>query len=183
MVYILTRIGGGPREPAGVACGPTFAIIAAVASAATSLAGGMIQAKGARAAGRAQQQAQYYEAAQREQQAQEQRAAAQRVLLETRKKTERVQSTLQARAAASGAGATDPTVLGLGEDIAGQGEYEGLMAMYKGENAARGIQDQAIGDRLTGDAALKAGKNRATGAILSGVGGMFDSLGKIGAKV
>jgi hypothetical protein len=88
-----------------------------------------------------------------------------------------LQSTLQANAAASGGGAADPTVIGLGQDIAGRGEYQSLMDMYTGENRARGIEDQAIGSRLTGDAQQAEGEAKRTASYLSAAGTLVGSAG------
>jgi aspartokinase len=156
-----------------------LAMIASVVSAVAGIGGTLVAAKGAAEAGAEQQRAREYEAKQREMQAQESRAASQRQALEKDRASRLAQSTLQSRAAASGAGATDETVLGLGEDIAGRGEYQRLMEMYTGENRARGLDDAAMGLRMTGAAEAKAGRTRATGTLLSGLGSFGESLGKI----
>jgi aspartokinase len=154
-------------------------VIAGVVSAVAGIAGTLVAAKGAADAGEEQRRAREYEAKQREMQGQESRAASQRQALEKDRASRLAQSTLQSRAAASGAGATDETVLGLGEDIAGRGEYQRLMEMYTGENRARGLDDAAMGLRMTGAAEAKAGRTRATGTLLSGLGSFGESLGKI----
>lgn len=153
--------------------------VAGVVSALAGVAGTIVSMQGAQAAAAEQKKAKEFEAQQREQQAQESRAAAQREALERTRTTNLAQSSLQARAAASGAGSTDETVLGLGEDLAGRGEYQRLMEMYKGENRARGYQDAAMAARMEGDAAVKAGKYRAQGTLLSGIGSFASSLGSI----
>ena len=152
--------------------------IAAVVGAVTSLAGTVVGMQGARAAGAEQQKAREFQAAQQEQQAQESRAASQRQALEKQRQTQLAQSTLQARAAASGAGATDESVLNLGEDLSGRGEYQRLMEMYTGENRARGYEDAAMASRMTGRAEKQAANTKATGMLLSGIGSFAESAGK-----
>lgn len=151
-------------------------MIGSAVSAMGTIAGG----KSAQQAGQAQQQSLEFRAAQEEMQAQESRAAGQRSAQEHRREGVLLQSKLQARAAASGGGASDPTVVNLAEDIAGRSEYGALMEMYKGENRARGLDDQAVGTRMTGAAALaegnakrKAANLSAIGTIIGGAGSMF----------
>jgi hypothetical protein len=131
----------------------------------------------AASAGKSQQDAAYFKAAQEEQAAQESRAAAQRTALEKDRQSRLLQSTLQANAAASGGGAADPTIIGLGQDIAGRGEYQSLMDLYTGENRARGLEDQATGSRMSGDAALAEGKAKQSASYLSAAGTLIGSAG------
>lgn len=179
MIGIITRICIGTwREPA-VPCQTGIETVAAIVGATASLAGTVVSMQGARAAGAEQQKAKEFQAAQQEQQAQESRAAAQRQALERQRQTDLAKSTLQARAAASGAGATDETVLNLGEDLSGRGEYQRLMDIYTGENRARGYEDAAMASRMTGQAERQAANTRATGTLLSGIGSFADSAGKL----
>lgn len=142
-------------------------------SAAGTIAGGGAAA----AAGRSGQQASYFRAAQEDQQAQESRAASQRDALEKNRQTGLLLSKLQANAAGSGGGASDPGVLTLAGDIAGKGEYQELMNMFKGENRARGLEDSAIGSRMTGDAALAEGIAKQRASYLSAAGTIIGSAG------
>lgn len=145
-------------------------------SAASTIAGGNAAAQQGQ-----MQQVQYnYRADQQEQAANEARAASQRQAFERRHEAELLGSKLQARAAASGGGATDATVLDLGGDIAGRGELAALTEMYKGENRARGLEMQAEADRYSGEMALiegqakkKASRLAAAGTIVGGMGSAF----------
>lgn len=157
------------------------------AGSAVSAMGTIAGGKAAEQAGMATQQSMNFRAKQEEMAAQESRAAAQKIALEKRHEGKLAQSTLQARAAAGGGGADDPTILNLSEDIAGRTEYLSLMEMYKGENRARGLEDQAIGSRMTGDAAFaegqmkkKAAKLSAIGTIIGGAGSMAKTAGGFG---
>ncbi len=168
-------------------------------SAESSLLGGSIASEGALAAGRAARDAAYYRAAGLRQNAQEERAAGQRDAFGVQTKKTDLQSTLRARAAASG-GATDPTVMALSDQIETAGSVGALTEMYKGENRARGLTDSARGEEMSGDAALTGAGYRSRGALveaegratgsmyqgyaslLNGASSMFDRFGRIGAS-
>lgn len=151
----------------------TLAVVGGAVSAAGTIAGGSAAAS----AGQSQQQAQYFKAAQEDQAAQESRASSQRDSLEKGRQTQLVLSKLQAGAAAGGGGADDPGVLTLAGNIAGRGEYESLMDMFKGENRARGLEDSAIGTRLTGDAQKAEGDAKKSASYLSAAGTLIGSAG------
>lgn len=158
-----------------------FPLIGAVVSAAATIAGG----NAAKQAAEGQNQAMIFRAKQEEKAAMESRAASQRAALDKRREEGIVESRLIATAAASGGGATDPTVIALGENIAGRGEYEALTETYKGENRARGYEDQASADKFQGQLALMEGKAKqsasrlsALGTIISGAGSAYATFNK-----
>lgn len=73
-------------------------------------------------------------------------------------------SRAQAVAAASGAGASDPTVVDIIAGIAGEGAYRSELALYEGKEAARGFGARADAARYQGRSAVAAGYvNAATG--------------------
>jgi hypothetical protein len=155
------------------------------ASAAISALGTIAGGNAAEAAGKAANASAQFQAKQQEMAALESRATAQRAQFEKQRETQLVQSKLQARAASSGGGADDPTVLGLVGDIGARGEYESLMEMYKGENRARGLEDAAMSSRMSGEAALAEGQAKrkaaslsALGTIIGGAGSMFNIYNK-----
>lgn len=151
--------------------------MAELALAATVI-GGAVSAAGTLAAGKSAKEAQYFKAAQEDQAAQESRAASQRQALEKRRMTGLALSKVQAGAAASGAGAADPGIIKIASDIAGRGEYQALTDMYTGENRARGLEDMAMGDRMTGDAARTGSYYKAAGTLLSTGGSFYDRYNK-----
>jgi hypothetical protein len=174
----------------GVVADPlTASIISGVASIGGTIAGmagtaasmktqrqaGALAQAGAAEEGRAAIESSEYRATQLRQQAQEARAAQQRVALETRRKGGLAQSTLRARAAAGGGGATDNSVLKLTGEIAARTEYESLLEMYKGENAARGMEDAA-------EAAIYQGKVAERGAQYKAAGYGFQTQGTLAAS-
>lgn len=156
---------------------PVTLTVATVASGALSAAGTIMGGNAAAQAGQSAQQGQYFKAAQEEQAAQESRAASQRTALDKQHQATLLQSTLQANAAASGGGAADPGVVDLSKNIAGRGEYQSLMDLYTGENRGRGLEDQALGSRMTGDAQLAEGKAKQDASYLSAAGTLIGSGG------
>jgi len=118
-----------------------------------------------------------FRAAQLQQNADAQVAASQRTAEETRRKGALVQSSLQAKAAASGGGATDPTILNLGSDIAGRTEYSALTDLYNGQNRSAGLLNEEAGTLATGKAQQTGSYFRAGGTLLSGLGGMYKKFG------
>ena len=131
-----------------------------IISAVLTGVGTLVTAGAANAQGQADQQAAYYKAQMEERRAMEERAAAQRSAIRKRRDTEVAQSNLQARAAASGGGADDPTVIKLASDLEGEGEYQALAEMYKGESRARDLENQAQLDRFVGDQKRRAGRTK-----------------------
>lgn len=127
--------------------------------------------------GQAAQKAAAFEAAQADQQAGQVRAQSQRVAEEERRKTRVLQSRTQALAAASGAGAQDPTVVNLDAQIGATGEYNALSALYEGENKARGYEMQADAARYEGAQTKKAYQMKGLTTALSGGSSLFQRYG------
>lgn len=157
-----------------------FAVLGTVVSAVGTIAAGAAQARQANAQAAAQEHA----AQVADQRAMQERAVAQRQSFEKRREGKFAQSTLVARAAASGASATDPTIIKLGGDIAGRSEYMALTDMYRGEQAGRSLEDQAELNRwsagqLRNEASMaKTGSFIGAGAtILSGASSIFGKAG------
>lgn len=162
----------------------TIAAVSGVAGLGMSVMGSMQAASAAKAQGEAQKNALDYQAQQARINAGQERAAAQRRAIAQRRKTDIVQSNLQARAAASGGGALDPSVIDISGDIAQEGEYRALSALYEGEERARGLETMANLRQFEGDAAMAAGRNvagiyrgRAIGTALSGSMDLFSKYG------
>src|SRR3990167_4487491 len=133
--------------------------------------------KAAVAEGKAIQASKNYEADQMLVNAGQARATSQRKAMAQQKETKRIQSALQARAAASGGGVLDPTVMDLTGDIAQEGDYRRRVALFEGDDATRVYQSGANLKRWEGEQAVRAGKikqraaNTGAGAtLLSGIG-------------
>jgi hypothetical protein len=148
-------------------------LLGTAVSAIGTIAGGAA----ANNAAQAQANMAEFRAKQEENAAAESRASAQRQAAEHRHAGRIAQSQLQARAAADGGSATDPTVLGLDQGIAGRSEYGALMEDYKGENRARGFEDQATLDRMQADALRAQGKAQQTASYFSAGGSLLSGIG------
>jgi hypothetical protein len=92
------------------------------------------------------------------------RAVGQRQALDERRQTAILESALQARA---GGGGMDPTVVKLSTDIAGEGEYRALSALYEGESGALGLESQAHAGLRSADARGRAMDLQSAGTLIS----------------
>ena len=141
-------------------------------------------------------QAAEFQARSAEQNAGQERATAQRAAEEERRQGKLVQSQALARSAASG-GASDPTVVNLIGDIAGESEYRAQTALYQGEERATGLQQGADLSRYEGYTQARSTKNNARNqvytsfantalsagnSIATKYGGKFDGGGFDGSK-
>jgi hypothetical protein len=148
-----------------------------------SIAGTAVAAQGTIAAGKAQKQSAYYEAAQLENKGKEEMVAAQQEAEGYSHQKDLALSTLQAKSAASGFSATDPTTLAMADEIAKYGTLQEQMSMYGGESRKEGLNSQAKATRITGDAALKGARSSALGTILGGVSGMATRFGSFASSL
>lgn len=73
-------------------------------------------------------------------------------------------------AAASGAGASDPTVTEIMTDVEAQGTYNALTEMYKGELARKGLYQEASATKISGNNAMTSSIFEAAGTIYEGFG-------------
>jgi hypothetical protein len=133
-------------------------------SMAMSMASGASQYSAMRAAGKAQQRAAEYGATLAERRADamemragEERATAQRSAMEQRRQGRLLESRARALAAASGGGATDPTVTNILGDIEYEADYRALTASYEGETMAHGLEYAAVLERAGADGQRYAG--------------------------
>jgi len=147
-----------------------------VMGAVTSLAGAAVGAAGTMAAGANAKAMGEYQQKEAMQQAESSTAMGQRQMEEQRRQTRLVQSTLQARAAASGVDATSPSVLNLSGNIAKRGEYNALMSLSEGQNQAAGLYNQGEAAKYQGEITQQSDTLSAAGTMASGVGSMFRSL-------
>lgn len=151
------------------AAGSSFATLATIAQiggtilsgigALQSLSGGNQQAKGIQAAA--------------VQAAGQERAKSQYAAQEQRRQAALVSSRARAVAGASGGGATDPTIVDITSELAGEGEYRALTAMYEGEDRARGIVSQGNADAYSAKASGHTGFMSGMSNVLSGATSLF----------
>lgn len=139
--------------------------------------GTVVSAAGQMAAANQEKAAADWQAKEYERQAKQERASAQAEALEEKRRTEGVLSTLQARSAASGFGATDPTVLALTEDIAKRGTYRQQLAQFGGEDRGVGLESKATATRLEARARATGARAQAFSTLLGGIGGLAKRYG------
>ena len=144
-------------------------LAATAASTAVGVAGEMSAGQNAAAMGQ-------YQAKEYAIQGQTAEATGQRAMLEERRKEGLVLSSLQARAAADGGSATDPSVLNLGRQIAGRGEYNALMDLSQGKNQEAGLMNMGASAAYGGKIAQEGDLYSAVGTAASGIGSMASTL-------
>lgn len=168
----------------------TLALSAAgsATSAMGSLAAGkaaLTQGQYAQAAGLMQKRAADAEATQIEQNATTEFAAGQRRALESGTRARLAGATSLARAAGSGVDVGSGSPVENRSQLAGRGEYQALMDMFNGANAATGLRNQATGVRfggsmaeLGGNMALIGAQQQQSASRLSAFGTLASGLGQ-----
>lgn len=131
-----------------------------------ALAGGLMSAYGSMEEGDEAKRISGAEATQLREGAGQLRAAGQQAGEEELRKSRLVMSRMIAVAAASGAGAVDPTVVKLASGVAGEGELAASMQRYNAETEARGMEKQATTRIRSGEAVQRASRWRAAGSIM-----------------
>lgn len=130
-------------------------------------AGALVSAGGTILGARSEAKQLKSEARQLEAKAGTERAISQRQAMEERRQARLAASRGLAVAAASGGGADDPTVVNTLANIAGEGEYRALTALYNGEETARGDEAQAKARRKEAKNVKRASYFKAANTILS----------------
>lgn len=154
----------------------------AVAGAVSSIAGGFSAANAAKTAAQRQKTEAEFEAEQMTQAAGQAIATSQRDAIEQRRQARLLQSRAIAISGASGASVTDPTVLNLIGDIAGQGSYRAAVALYQGEDKARQLNMGAAAKRYEGEVALETGRNKARAYQIQGITGALGNTATMFGK-
>jgi hypothetical protein len=103
-----------------------------------------------------------------QQKANQDAASAERTQEQTNRQTQFTLSRDQAISAASGGSATDPSVLNVEGQVAQQGDYNALAALYAGQSKAAADQYQGSIDLFQGNRAGAAGPFNAGATLLSG---------------
>lgn len=128
------------------------------------------QGKMARIHGERMREAAEFSAWQAEQQAAVAIAISQRRALEEDRQAALATSRILAVTGASGAGASDPTVVRLAANARGEGAYRAGVALYEGEARARQLKMEAITGRISGFDAEAEGATRQQGYNLASLG-------------
>lgn len=145
-------------------------------------AGQYQQGRIARKQGEAMQQAKAFEAEQLDENAGQAVAASQRQAMEQRRRASLVASRALALSAASGAGASDPTIENIISDIDGEGEYRAAVALYEGEERARRMRLGADAALFEGDMAAATGRAQGRAATVGALGSLAMAGGSMYAK-
>lgn len=151
-----------------------------VAGLALQAGGGIASENAAKKAASARKAAAEFEAQQLEQNAGQSMAVAQRQAFETGRTGEYTKSRALALAAASGGGASDPTVINTIANLASETAYRKSIDLYQGEERARQLNLSAAASRYSGqigaDVILdqgRAAETQAVSGIVSGVASMY----------
>lgn len=155
-----------------------FGPILGIASLAAGAIGTAVSAAGTIAAGQNAEELGQFQQREYAEQAMGDVATSQRKMLEQRRNTSLVQSQLQARAAGAGlnpaVGSTDK----LSGDIAGRGEYNSLMDLSAGRDAAAGLTNMGDAAKYEGDLKESMAPTAALGTIAGGASSMFMNASK-----
>lgn len=139
-------------------------------------------ADSARTAGHRKQVASQFEAEQLEQQAGQVIAASQRDSQDERRKTNLLASRALALAAASGGGASDPTIVRIISGLKGEGSLRSATALYRGEEQARRIRMGASAKSYEGLVAEEAGNNQGAAYETLATAALFEGASSIASK-
>jgi len=145
-----------------------------------SILGSILQFTGTIQQGNAIQRASQYQADQLRQNGGQAQAAAQRTAADVDRQTQMVVSRALAVAAASGGGASDPTVVNLIAQNTAEGAYRKAVALYGGDETNRVNQMQADAREYEGKSARVAGYvSGASNLMMAGARGksLFDRFG------
>lgn len=115
-----------------------------------------------------------YEAQQLADKAGQEAAAGEQQAIQRQRQADYVSSRGRAVAAASGGGATDPTVLDIDTQLAEQGKYNALTSLYEGMSGARTANQQATIDLFRASGVERAAPLAAAGTVLAGLGSFAD---------
>lgn len=123
-----------------------------------------------------------YAAAQLRQNAGQAQAASQRTAISQDRNTRYILSQGLAQAAASGGGASDPTVVNAFAQLAGEGAYRRAVALYEGDEKARALNDQADATEYSGQLGLYAGQQSQSASNFAAVGSLVQGGASLYSK-
>lgn len=156
--------------------GPALSIFGTGASAAAQ----WMKGDAAALVGRRKQQASRFDADQLEQNANLAEAAGTHAVADAKRNLDLVNSRQLAVAAASGASASDPTVVNIMAKTQQEGAYRQALALYQGEAQARVDRMKAAASRYEGDVAAQdadyaqsMSRVGSVSTLLTGTGSMF----------
>jgi hypothetical protein len=137
----------------------------------------VMDVQGQRKAGEIEQHRAGVEAARLEEIAGEERATSQRAAQEEVRRGQLEQSRALAVAASSGAGVSDPDVVGHLAQLSAETNYRRMVQLYEGESEAEQLELQAEATRAGGAQARQAAATRATGTAISRGASLYGKYG------
>ena len=153
-----------------------------IAGSLNSFMGNNASASAAADSGRRVQAGSLFQATQLDQQAGQSIASSQIAALDQARQGRLLASRALAVAAASGGGATDPTITRLISNIAGESAYRSATALYQGEDRARLLRMEADAKRYEGDLAVQSGDAKASAYRSAAIGSLFSAGGTLFSK-
>lgn len=142
-------------------------------------AGGAIQSQqAAKKAADARRAAAEFEAQQLEQNAGQSISAAQRQAFETERTGKYTASRALALAAASGGGASDPTIMSTISQLASETAYRKSLDLYQGEERARQLRLGATAARLSGEIGAEGVLNQGRAAVVQAETGIASDVAR-----
>lgn len=159
----------GAATAAGTAAAAGTSLATYAALAASALGAGM-SAYSSYQSGKNQQKIADYNAKVQEIQAQDARARGGFEANQKRREVAAVLGQQQAQLAANGVETSSGTALTLASDTAWAGEMDAKTIEVNALRAAYGYEQEAVGTRLQGKAAMRNARGEAYGSLLSGVG-------------
>lgn len=158
------------------------AVVMKVLGTGAEIAGEEQAADNARLQGRRQNVERQFEAEQLEQQAGQSIAASQRSAMEERRKANVAASRALALAAASGGGASDPTIVRIIAGLKGEGSYRASVDLYQGEEEARKLRMGAKSKRFEGAMAEEKGLQEGHAHEIKATAALLDQGSSMAAK-
>jgi hypothetical protein len=123
-----------------------------------------------------------YTAAQLRQNAGQIQAAAQRSAISQDRNIKYILSQGLAQAAASGGGASDPTVVNAFAQLAGEGAYRKAVALYEGQDKARALNDQASSKLYAAQLGIRAGDQIQSASNFASAGSLIQGGASLYSK-
>lgn len=175
---VASMSGANAQGLAALSSGQRYALDLNAADALTDLAGNAIGAVSHSRFGQQARESADFQAAQLRQNAGEAQASSQRAAFDIDRQTQIVNSHALAVAAASGGGASDPTVVNLIARNAGEGAYRKAVALYQGDERARLMNLQATAKEYEGRNVAANSNLVAAAQGLRGVGSLMQGYAK-----
>lgn len=173
----LAATGASVASAAGTVAGAAAPATLALGAGASAV-GTAVSAAGQINAGKAAQESAQFTAAQLRSNAGQSIASAQRSAIDTQTKGRLLASKTTAAAGASGVNAGVGSPAEDIADITARTKYNAALDLFRGQSTATGLENQAVADLWSGDAARKGAQLSAFGTIAAGAGSIAGQYGR-----